>query len=231
MPELVAFPPWPASIHAPARGATLRHNLLHELLLASIHAPARGATHRPPQPYSGIQLQSTLPHRERPLAEMLGELLPELQSTLPHGERLAQAPRLHGALAASIHASARGATRESMTASCCVMALQSTLPHGERRPKTCGYMTCCRLQSTLPHGKRPFWDEQYREETQASIHAPARGATIRLGCCCKYFRASIHAPARGATPAKGRGPGMVRGFNPRSRTGSDNRGTITSTGC
>lgn len=44
MPELVAFPPWPASIHAPARGATLRHNLLHELLLASIHAPARGAT-------------------------------------------------------------------------------------------------------------------------------------------------------------------------------------------
>ena len=74
-----------------------------------------------------------------------------------------------------------------------------SLPRGERRYSHEKINEDLQLQSTLPHGKRPFWDEQYREETQASIHAPARGATA-------FWR-----DAQTSNPR----------FNPRSRTGSD----------
>lgn len=66
-----------------------------------------------------------------------------------------------------------------------------SLPRGERRYSHEKINEDLQLQSTLPHGKRPFWDEQYREETQASIHAPARGATVALFYLCPamIFRA------------------------------------------
>ena len=179
MPELVAFPPWPASIHAPARGATLRR------------LPSSG----------DAQLQSTLPHGERPSPNQAPKCHHWLQSTLPHGER-----------------------RECRAVGLNSAALQSTLPHGERQwrvrlfVKLAGFNPRSRtgsdsgvlslatvqngLQSTLPHGERPTAASQAVQIINASIHAPARGATE---------------PAAPLAPDN-------RGFNPRSRTGSDLRG-------
>ena len=97
---------------------------------------------------------------------------------------------------------------------------QSTLPHGER-PLAQGDPTeITEFQSTLPHGERLDALEELREERSfnprsrtgsdatgpkerprrsVSIHAPARGATLRRANYRLIEEVSIHAPARGAT--------------------------------
>ena len=54
-----------------------------------------------------------------------------------------------------------------------------------------------------------------------SIHAPARGATVRRPYLCKWNSISIHAPARGATKRLFFFIQIAQHFNPRSREGSD----------
>ena len=55
-----------------------------------------------------------------------------------------------------------------------------------------------------------------------SIHAPARGATRAFSIWSNYYKGvSIHAPARGATIAYLQSIRSIRGFNSRSREGSD----------
>ena len=104
--------------------------------------------------------------------------------------------------AISIHAPARGATKQSKGYGVLHGLFQSTLPRGERQP--------CLLE--------------YPANNEISIHAPARGATDCILFCVysfTYFNPrsregsdekvwrgewvigiSIHAPARGATNAK-----------------------------
>ena len=141
MPELVAFPPWPASIHAPARGATMASsNML-----------------------TTTELQSTLPHGERPILRKHSLSRWMLQSTLPHGERRSVRPTilLSNLLQSTLPVRERlnglnGCTRDtsfnprSRTGSdlfqppALIMAtmLQSTLPHGER-------LTACATTSMM----------------------------------------------------------------------------------
>ncbi len=188
----------------------------------NINPPARGATTCDRRTSSTGLLQSTLPHGERLWInvemhepEMLQSTLPHgerrwttascsassmLQSTLPHGERPRRLGPAGSTQGASIHAPARRATRESMTASCCVMALQSTLPCGERQEQQCPRPLKNMLQSTLPHGERLrsfrkfsiFMCFNPRSRTGSDMPAPAFSGTRK---------ASIHAPARGATDA------------------------------
>ena len=54
-----------------------------------------------------------------------------------------------------------------------------------------------------------------------SIHAPAKGATIRDADVMKKARISIHAPAKGATFIVFFSDIVSGNFNPRSREGSD----------
>ena len=56
-----------------------------------------------------------------------------------------------------------------------------------------------------------------------SIHAPARGATIRRISQVTGYTISIHAPARGATVYTFQVPTFKIYFNPRSREGSDEK--------
>ena len=99
------------------------------------------------------------------------------------------------------------------------------------------------FQSTLPQGERRETWQCWRAHRYISIHAPARGATLRpdpawtlqpisihapaRGATCWIFNASpretisIHAPARGATRAFTSSSVYVFYFNPRSRKGSD----------
>ena len=122
---------------------------------ASIHAPARGATQRTRVlSLLDCRLQSTLPHGERrPLGP--GRTSPAaLQSTLPHGER-----------------------HIWLYKSTAPWVLQSTLPHGERHPRLKQAARPEQLQSTLPHGERLLVELAILDHAEASIHAPARGAT------------------------------------------------------
>ena len=124
------------------------------------------------------QLQSTLPHGERPASRKRFISSRVLQSTLPHGERPSPTKKY-----------LRG------------LSLQSTLPHGERHRSAMPLRACKRLQSTLPHGERPMAQQEQARQQLASIHAPARGATNSGSQYHLRSQASIHAPARGATGA------------------------------
>ncbi len=144
-------------------------------------------------------LQSTLPHGERLSFLQFFDRKAPLQSTLPHGERQAGGNEQRGLVGASIHAPARGATWGKKFTLKQVTGLQSTLPHGERlggiMPTACSML----LQSTLPHGERLRDLAQERGRENASIHAPARGATFCVSSTSSRQEC----------------------FNPRSRTGSD----------
>ena len=102
-----------------------------------------------------------------------------------------------------------------------ITSFQSTLPRGER-PLTQSVPTWSAVfQSTLPRGERRELLTNDKLSEAISIHAPARGATLRrlhpekrhlfqstlprgerLRAMCSlriYRNISIHAPARGAT--------------------------------
>ncbi len=55
-----------------------------------------------------------------------------------------------------------------------------------------------------------------------SIHAPAKGATVKYLYLDEYAIISIHAPAKGATSWRSLCHIRPDYFNPRSREGSDN---------
>ena len=98
------------------------------------------------------------------------------------------------------------------------------------------------FQSTLPRRERPrsqHKDAAYRNfnprsregsdglvkcgfiSINISIHAPAKGATIRLCNENDIKPISIHAPAKGATASAQQRQSSRQYFNPRSREGSD----------
>mgnify|MGYP003364563931 CR=1 FL=1 len=162
------------SIHAPARGATLPKHLIVFLLYISIHAPARGATIINSGLKSVNTFQSTLPRGERHVTNQKRPSVWQFQSTLLRGERQGRKiyicnysnfnprsregsdwkrrPRTPG-IFISIHAPARGATRQNKAYNeFCKISIhapargatfwegewaggevfQSTLPRGER---------------------------------------------------------------------------------------------------
>ncbi len=125
------------------------------------------------------------------------------------------------------------------------MRFQSTRPRGARRhhvprdrPADRGFNPRARagrdltpfrsflplqlFQSTRPRGAR-LEAQVGLDDTEVSIHAPARGATDRTGRQRSPGRVSIHAPARGATPLRLPCQPCCGGFNPRARAGRDQR--------
>ena len=222
-PAIISGPPAaPAvSIHAPARGATrndsaapdhgcrfnprsrtgsdVGQRLGLQGRRVSIHAPARGAT--------------------RPTASRSGRIA--FQSTLPHGERPASRPSLPPGTSFNPRSRTGSDAAESVAASAAAM-FQSTLPHGERRCGRSARRRYLRFQSTLPHGerRRPGGYRLRRLEFQSTLPHGERQRILASSPPAEHV--SIHAPARGATPRPS--PCGGRGsFNPRSRTGSDNR--------
>ena len=126
----------------------------------------------------------------------------------------------------SIHAPARGATRELCGLGVFAREFQSTRPRGARPVSSSSSSICSSFQSTRPRGARhacgiiaphhakfqstrPRWARHHRllfggRDIAVSIHAPARGATIdRHVAEAARERVSIHAPARGATRFEG----------------------------
>ena len=120
--------------------------------------------------------------------------------------------------------------------------LQSTLPHGERQVYSHFLHIMTVLQSTLPHGERRMVSQGIAFRWNASIHAPARGATstntetptnAKLQSTlphgerpCKAMRCAYGVELQSTLPHGERRSSYVAvvdraSFNPRSRTGSD----------
>ena len=109
------------SIHAPARGATDFANGTATITNISIHAPARGATQEKSRGNPNyLQFQSPLPRGERRFYLVHFAEVTEFQSTLPRGERPVQPVWSFRICVISIHAPARGATRQELLLCCSV---------------------------------------------------------------------------------------------------------------
>ena len=146
--------------------------------------------------------------------------LSEFQSTLPRGERRTGLTIILRYDAISIHAPARGATKNNqwIWSRFCISihapARGATKSKEQKKKRR-------KFQSTLPRGERLstyFSPSRFHE---ISIHAPARGATYWRLNVRPNANISIHAPARGATLGAGRTEFPEDDFNPRSREGSD----------
>ena len=97
---------------------------------------------------------------------------------------------------------------------------QSTPPHGGRHSVAGNCPLIKLFQSTPPHGGRRGSLYPVITFTTVSIHAPARGATVKVLTGRLKKQVSIHAPARGATQSDF-GINRQTCFNPRPRTGGD----------
>ena len=102
-----------------------------------------------------------------------------------------------------------------------LLSFQSTLPRRERRFSNGLYSAFMVFQSTLPRRERRLGSVPFRITAGVSIHAPAKGATLKGMSINAAFLVSIHAPAKGATFWYNNRRDWLRGFNPRSREGSD----------
>ena len=122
------------------------------------------------------------------------------QSTPPHGRRHRRRLWTHRLLLVSIHASAREATSSPMQVS-----------------------RNWSFQSTPPHGRRQALNARLDYVMQVSIHASAREATWRSEYYQEPTIVSIHASAREATSRHLAAVPHLHCFNPRLRTGGDQR--------
>ncbi len=74
----------------------------------------------------------------------------------------------------------RGERRSNHQSPCVSSKFQSTLPRGERLAHCILDLISRRFQSTLPRGERLTIPFQAFFQSPISIHAPARGATVRV---------------------------------------------------
>ena len=186
------------SIHAPAKGATDYFFIQLAQSKISIHAPAKGATPR--------RSARSLPRNFNPRSR-------------EGSDRSYVAEVLKTSI--SIHAPAKGATERLVKRMEREAKFQSTLPRRERRVASGISRIWTIFQSTLPRRERRTTAHAAALMTTISIHAPAKGATLRGQQLCYT---SIHFNPRSRegsdciAPCNRSGNGN---FNPRSREGSD----------
>ncbi len=190
------------SIHAPARGATAEHSIIHHLPGVSIHAPARGATLPIPAPLSPLTVSIHAPARGATRLRLCQRRSSRVSIHAPaRGATIVF--RLFyaflGFFYVSIRAPARGATTLKRWASL-IRWFQSTLPHGERRAPCAQGRRRALFQSTLPHGERRSAPGQLRSGESFNPRSRTGSDALCYDLGATYFDVSIHAPARGATP-------------------------------
>ena len=166
------------------------------------------------------QFQSTLPRRERPIQGILNALKGMFQSTLPRRER-----HIFFVSESKVNCfnprSREGSDGRNYPKISYAVWFQSTLPRRERPLNHFPILMFHVFQSTLPRRERRLGSVPFRITAGVSIHAPAKGATLKGMSINAAFLVSIHAPAKGATFWYNNRRDWLRGFNPRSREGSD----------
>ncbi len=165
------------SIHAPAKGATQGQNITDAAVEVSIHAPAKGAT----------------------------------QHVVPDDSKLA----------VSIHAPAKGATPRRYRRARVMGGFDPRSREGSDRPLAWRPGMILTFRSTLPRRERRN-GSRYRLGCDGFDPRSREGSDERHGRSPpRPGRVSIHAPAKGATLRSRKAGRSVDGFDPRSREGSD----------
>ena len=175
-----------------------RHSIVH--ILISIHAPARGATN----PHE-INLQSSFDFNPRSREGSDADVLfcvSILETISIHAPARGATAKSVGSLKAvviSIHAPARGATLFTNSFQISTFDFNPRSREGSDKRERLITDEVQAFQSTLPRGERRRFNDDVKSSLVISIHAPARGATIKLLPSEANTIISIHAPARGAT--------------------------------
>ena len=212
------------------------------VVVVSIRAPAWGATNTAFMPSPTCRFQFALPHGERLLFHdykvkhfFVSIRAPAWGATLAAGHAMAWRD-------VSIRAPAWGATQQTTAntaqAEVSIRApawgatlngditfnpdmFQFALPHGERPWADPKSKLPKLFQFALPHGERRGLRGVVGVVADVSIRAPAWGATNHLPSLSLNSNVSIRAPAWGATFADKHHQPYYKGFNSRSRMGSD----------
>ena len=186
----------------------------------SIHAPARGATVRPSAGGIITPFQSTRPRGARLGSRPLPNHHPGFNPRAREGRDFSSL--IYERNVDEFQSTRpRGARQREFGERLKATRFQSTRPRGARRFVASVANSKTMFQSTRPRGARQLNCNSHDASLRVSIHAPARGATINLNIISYIIFVSIHAPARGATP-RGASLGVVSGrFNPRAREGRD----------
>ena len=142
------------SIHAPARGTTVRPRGVAGGGDVSIHAPARGTTGRGRPPHLLQEFQSTPPREGRHSSPCLGAMTARFNPR-PRARDDLRHRHLPRAVAVSIHAPARGTTCRLALGGEALRMFQSTPPREGRRATVDRRMTDRAFQSTPPREGRP----------------------------------------------------------------------------
>jgi|GEM_PF-1314309 len=207
------------SIHAPARGATIFAKFFDTVILVSIHAPARGATlicicgiaevhvsiHAPARGATYTTLKNIImntvsihaPARGATKSIIQRQSPTVFQSTHPHGVR-------QGIWSCYIPVKCfnprtrTGCDTIHPGASAIDMMFQSTHPHGVRLSSIISVSALSTFQSTHPHGVRLL----------------SRGLFQKH---CRFQSTHPHGVRHKGYSVVG----LIRGFNPRTRTGCD----------
>ncbi len=201
------------------RARTGRDHGAHRRLQVSIHAPVRGATGHAAVDIGDSTFQSTRPCGARRAVGCSLQHVRTFQSTRPYGARLTRL--LYAMCKRRFNPRARTGRDATAPAHTCWAEFQSTRPYGARRhrrspdaPSTCSFNPRARTG-------RDVAVRADRCDSNVSIHAPVRGATLRdLHVPQRSTMVSIHAPVRGATAFR-LSVSVHDSFNPRARTGRD----------
>ena len=189
----------PVSIHAPAKGATIRGLKPIGSRRVSIHAPAKGATSAR---HGASARQGVSIHAPAKGATWISR--PTLKGRRSFNSRAregrdARPARRFRQSRVSIHAPAKGATPDRT----CPNQRALVSIHAPAKGATWGSCVVCRygvFQFTRPRRARHSGLRGVRRGW-VSIHAPAKGATVGGWQLLTVSAVSIHAPAKGATGA------------------------------
>ena len=233
------------SIHAPTRGATVRHRRQHPRRgsdfnprahegrdkdpsqiwdtadIISIHAPTRGATPLKRCHCDAAIFQSTRPRGARRSKDADGLSSKLFQSTRPRGARPRSRARISPGRRISIHAPTRGATACSA-----LRAISGTISiHAPTRGATLSDRRLTPVptvfQSTRPRGARRLRNI-LKQNIMLFQSTRPRGARPDIYAFIYIpVDISIHAPTRGATKRPAISWQRNRNFNPRAHEGRD----------
>ena len=164
--------------------------------------------------------QSTRPHGARPPCDTNTQRRTGFNPRARTGRDPSGVREGHGNQV-SIHAPARGATNFLRLCRCYGL-FQSTRPHGARRAASKS-ANACRCFNPRARTGRDAIEDGVLIDVSVSIHAPARGATKGEGAFQLDMVFQSTRP-HGARPIRQADSIRLQCFNPRARTGRDERG-------
>ena len=187
----------------------------------SIHAPAGGATPNRGRPTRTPRFQFTLPRGERQARSRLAGVDVQFQFTLPRGER--RYLSVSSSIIVRFNSRSRGGSDQRPSHTCTRPRVSIHAPAGGATGDARPPLRHRRFQFTLPRGERPARATYDAVDGEFQFTLP-RGERRRQSCSRKGDDAFQFTLPRGERRPAPDIVAWARGFNSRSRGGSDWQG-------